>query len=331
MAEVDKDIKPILVTGASGFVGWHVARLLLEQGAIVHALVRPGSEVPGLPVRLFEGDLRDARSVQQAILGCGAVFHVAADYRLWARHPDEIFETNVRGTSQLLELASIEDVSRFVHTSTVGCIGIPEDGVGDETTPVDIHGMAGAYKQSKYLAEEAVLRLAAQGFPAVIVNPTAPVGVRDAKPTPTGKVIVDFLRGKMPAYLDTGLNVVDVEDVARGHLLACEYGSPGERYILGGENLTMKEILDVLSELSGRPAPGIRMPFGLAMAYARLSTTLSAITGKPPRAPLDGVRMASKKMFVSSAKAERDLGYEPGSAREALDKAVRWYRENGYA
>lgn len=322
--------KPVLVTGASGFVGWHVARMLLEQGALVHALVRPGSGVPGLPVRIFEGDLRDARTVQQAILGCGAVFHVAADYRLWARDSEAMFETNVRGTSQLLELASIEDVRRFVYTSTVGCIGIPEDGIGDESTPVSIHDMAGAYKQSKYLAEEVVLRLAKQGFPAVIVNPTAPVGVRDAKPTPTGQMIVDFLRGRMPAYIDTGLNIVDVEDVARGHLLACEYGTPGERYILGGENLTMREILQDLAEISGRPAPTARIPYAVAMGFARVSTAWAAITGKPPRAPVDAVKMARKKMFVTSAKAERELGYRPGTAREALMNAVRWYRENGY-
>ncbi|MCW5963654.1 MAG: NAD-dependent epimerase/dehydratase family protein [Bryobacterales bacterium] len=322
--------KPILVTGASGFVGWHVARLLLEQGAVVHALVRPGREVPGLPVRLFEGDLRDARSVQQAILGCGAVFHVAADYRLWVKDADAMFETNVRGTSQLLELASIEEVGRFVYTSTVGCIGIPDDGLGDETTPVDIQAMHGIYKQSKYLAEEAVLRMASQGFPAVIVNPTAPVGVRDAKPTPTGQLIVDFLRGRMPAYLDTGLNIVDVEDVALGHLLACEYGRPGDRYILGGENLTLQEILDTLSDLSGRPAPRIRIPYGVAMGFARLSTAWAGVTGNAPRAPIDAVRMARKKMFVSSGKAERELGYRPCAAREALSRAVGWYRENGY-
>lgn len=322
--------KPVLVTGASGFVGWHVARMLLEQGAIVHALVRPGSSVPGLPVRIFEGDLRDARTVQQAILGCSAVFHVAADYRLWARDANEMFETNVRGTSQLLELASIEQVRRFVYTSTVGCIGIPRDGVGDETTPVDLKDMVGPYKQSKYLAEEVVLRLAKQGFPAVIVNPTAPVGTRDAKPTPTGKLIVDFLKGKMPAYIDTGLNIVDVEDVAKGHLLACEYGTPGERYILGGENLTMREILEDLAEISGRPAPRTQIPYPVALGFARLSTAWAALTGKPPRAPIDGVRMAKKKMFVSSAKAERELGYRPRTAREALTNAVRWYRENGY-
>ncbi len=327
---MDIESKPILVTGASGFVGWHVARLLLEQGTEVHALVRPGSEVPGLPVRIFEGDLRDARSVQQAILGCGAVFHVAADYRLWVKDADAMFETNVRGTSQLLELASIEEVDKFVYTSTVGCIGIPEDGLGDESTPIDIHAMYGPYKQSKYLAEEAVLRLASQGFPAVIVNPTAPVGVRDAKPTPTGQIIVDFLRGRMPAYLDTGLNVVDVEDVARGHLLACEYGRSGERYILGGENLTLKEILDTLADLSGRPAPTMQVPFGVAMAFARIGAVWAAITGRPPRAPIDAVRMARTKMFVSSAKAERELGYQPSQARDALAHAVAWYRENGY-
>jgi dihydroflavonol-4-reductase len=327
---LNTELKPILVTGASGFVGWHVARLLLEQGAMVHALVRPGSALPGLPVRVFEGDLRDARSVQQAILGCGAVFHVAADYRLWVKNPEEMFETNVRGTSQLLELASIEDVDKFVYTSTVGCIGIPNEGLGDETTPVDIHSMAGPYKQSKYLAEEAVLRIASQGFPAVIVNPTAPVGVRDAKPTPTGQVILDFLRGRMPAYLDTGLNIVDVEDVARGHLLACEFGRPGERYILGGENLTLHEIFEVLSDISGRPAPSLRLPYGVAMAFARLGSAVAAITGKAPRASVDAVRMARKKMFVSSAKAERELGYTASSAREALSRAVQWYQENGY-
>ena len=318
------------MTGASGFVGWHVARLLLEHGAIVHALVRPGSKVPGLPVRLFEGDLRDSRSVQQAILGCGAVFHIAADYRLWARNYDDMFETNVRGTSQLLELASIEEVDRFVYTSTVGCIGIPEDGLGTEDTPVNINDMHGAYKQSKYLAEEAVLRIASQGFPAVIVNPTAPVGTRDAKPTPTGQMVLDFLKGRMPAYLDTGLNIVDVEDVARGHLLACEHGTPGQRYILGSENLTMKEILDILSEISGRPAPSIRLPHGGAMGFARLSTAWATVTGRPPRAPVDAVRMAKKKMFVTSAKAERELGFSPAPAREALSHAVQWYRENGY-
>lgn len=312
-------------------MGWHVARLLLEQGAMVHALVRPGSSVPGLPVRIFEGDLRDARSVQQAILGCSAVFHVAADYRLWARDSNEMFETNVRGTGQLLELASIEQVQRFVYTSTVGCIGIPADGIGDESTPVNLNEMAGPYKQSKYLAEEVVLRLAKQGFPAVIVNPTAPVGVRDAKPTPTGKMIVDFLKGKMPAYIDTGLNIVDVEDVAKGHLLACEYGTPGERYILGGENMTMREILEDLAEISDRSAPRTQIPYPVAMGFARLSTAWAALTGKPPRAPIDAVRMARKKMFVSSAKAERELGYRPRSAREALTNAVRWYRENGYA
>lgn len=327
---MDFEQKPILVTGASGFVGWHVARLLLERGAIVHALVRPGSAVPGLPVRLFEGDLRDARTVQQAIIGCGAVFHVAADYRLWVKDPDAMFETNVRGTSQLLELASIEDVERFVYTSTVGCIGIPTEGLGDESTPVDIHAMYGPYKQSKYLAEEAVLRIASQGFPAVIVNPTAPVGVRDAKPTPTGKIIVDFLRGRMPAYLDTGLNIVDVEDVALGHLLAAEHGRTGERYILGGDNLTLKEILGLLSDISGRPAPRLEIPYSVAMAFARLGSAWASLSGKPPRASVDAVRMARKKMFVSSAKAERELGFRPSQARDALARAVCWYQENGY-
>lgn len=323
-------MKPTLVTGASGFIGWHIARLLLEAGHTVRALVRTGSKVPDLGVQVFEGDLRDARSVQQAILGCGAVFHVAADYRLWARNQDEIFETNVRGTAQLLELASIEAVDRFVYTSTVGCIGIPSDGWGDESTPVRVEEMTGAYKQSKYLAEESVMRLASQGFPAIVVNPTAPVGERDAKPTPTGRMILDFLRGKMPAYIDTGLNVVDVSDVARGHLLAYERGEPGERYILGAENLTMREILEIVAEESGLKAPAFKLPYALAMGFAVLDTGFSVISGREPRAPLDAVRMARKKMFVTCQKAERDLGYNPGPARQGLAKAVRWYRENGY-
>lgn len=323
-------MKPLLVTGASGFVGWHIARLLLNEGYKVRALVRKGSAVPGLPVELFEGDLRDARSVQQAVLGCHSIFHVAADYRLWARNPKEMFETNVRGTAQLLELASIEDVERFVYTSTVGCIGIPHDGFGTEESPADVDQMAGPYKESKFLAEEAVLKMAAQGFPAVVVNPTAPVGERDAKPTPTGRMILDFLRGKMPAYIETGLNVVDVEDVARGHFLAFENGVAGERYILGGENLTMREILQILSEESGIPAPRWKLPYGVAMGYAALSTAGAFFTGKTPRAPMDAVKMARKKMFVSSAKAERDLGYRPAPARQGLAKAVNWYRANGY-
>lgn len=296
----------------------------------MRALVRKGSAVPGLAVEIREGDLRDARSVQQAIQGCDYVFHVAADYRLWARHPEEIFETNVQGTSQLLELASIEGIERFVYTSTVGCIGIPQDGIGAESTPVDVTQMAGAYKESKFLAEEVVLKIAAQGFPAVIVNPTAPVGERDAKPTPTGQMILDFLRGKMPAYIDTGLNVVDVEDVARGHLLAFEHGVAGGRYILGGENLTMREILQLLSEESGREAPRWKLPYGVAMGYAALSTAGAFLTGRAPRAPLDAVKMARKKMFVSSAKAERELGYRPAPARQGLAKAVKWFRANGY-
>jgi dihydroflavonol-4-reductase len=323
-------LKPLLVTGASGFVGWHIARLLLNEGYKVRALVRKGSAVPGLPVELFEGDLRDARSVQQAVLGCHSIFHVAADYRLWARNPKEMFETNVRGTAQLLELASIEDVERFVYTSTVGCIGIPHDGFGTEESPADVDQMAGPYKESKFLAEEAVLKMAAQGFPAVVVNPTAPVGERDAKPTPTGRMILDFLCGRMPAYIETGLNVVDVEDVARGHFLAFENGVAGERYILGGENLTMREILQILSEESGIPAPRWKLPYGVAMGYAALSTAGAFFTGKTPRAPMDAVKMARKKMFVSSAKAERDLGYCPAPARQGLAKAVNWYRANGY-
>jgi dihydroflavonol-4-reductase len=258
------------------------------------------------------------------------VYHVAADYRLWTREPQEMFRSNVDGTRGLLEAAQNAGVERFVYTSTVGCIGMPAGGLGDETSAVGLEQMAGPYKRSKFLAEEVALKFAETGFPVIIVNPTAPVGDHDFKPTPTGKIVVDFARGKMPAYLDTGLNVVDVGDVAAGHLAACERGRVGERYILGAENLTLQQIFVALGEIAGRPAPKIRIPYGVAYAAGAISTAWAGLTGREPRAPLDGVRMARKKMWVRHDKAARELGYAPGPARGALERAVQWFRGNGY-
>jgi dihydroflavonol-4-reductase len=321
-------MKPTLVTGASGFLGWHVARLLIERGHRVRALVR--RKVRELDVEAVPGDLRDRASVERAVAGCGLVFHVAADYRLWAADPTEIYDSNIEGTRHVLEAARNAGVDRVVYTSTVGCIGVPQGGEGDEDCPVSLDGMKGAYKRSKFLAERTAVALAAFGLPVVIVNPTAPVGDHDTKPTPTGRIVLDFLKGDMPAYIDTGLNVVDARDVALGHLLACERGRVGERYILGSQNLTLAEILEKLSAIAGRPAPAVRLPYAVAYAAGVLTTAWATVTGKPPRAPLDAVRMARKKMFVSHAKAARELGFAPGPAEGALRRAVEWFRANGY-
>ncbi len=323
-------MKPVLVTGATGFIGWHVARELLERGARVRALVRLGSSLPELQAEIVTGDLRDPEALDRAAAGCAQVFHVAADYRLWARRPEELYSSNVGGTRNMLMAARKAGVERFVYTSTVGCIGVPRDGIGDEALRVGLEDMTGAYKRSKFLAEQVALEYAASGFPVVIVNPTAPVGDRDWKPTPTGKIIVDFLRGAMPAYLDTGLNLVDVRDTAKGHLLAGERGKIGERYILGAENLTLHTIFEKLERISSRKAPKIRIPYAAAYGVAVVNAGWSRITGKPPRAPLDGVRMARKKMFVTHEKAERDLGFQPSPVDGALRRAVEWFRANGY-
>jgi dihydroflavonol-4-reductase len=323
-------VKTTLVTGATGFVGWHVAKLLVEHGHRVRALVRPSSKLRELDVETSTGDLRDPDSLRTAVQGCGIVFHIAADYRLWAPAPDELYRSNVDGTRNMLEAARSAGVERVVYTSTVGCIGFPKDGVGDETSPVALEDMTGAYKRSKYLAEQAALEYARSGLPVVIVNPTAPVGDHDFKPTPTGKIILDFLRGAMPAFVETGLNLVDVKDTAVGHWLACERGRPGERYILGGQNLTLQEILKRLARISGRPAPTRRIPWSLAYAAGAASTGWARLTGREPRVPLDAVRMARKKMFVTHEKAARELGYAPGGVDAALKKAVEWFRGNGY-
>jgi len=281
-------------------------------------------------VEAVRGDLREPESLARAMEGCGVVYHIAADYRLWARDPQEMYRSNVEGTRHLLEAAQRSGVERVVYTSTVGCVGIPKEGIGDEQTAVSIEDMQGPYKRSKFLAEKVALQFAGEGFPVVIVNPTAPVGDHDFKPTPTGKMLVDFARGAMPAFLDTGLNVVDVKDVAAGHLAACERGKAGERYILGAENLTLERIFGMLAQALGRSAPKIRIPYAVAYAAGVVSTAWAGVTGKEPLAPLDGVKMARKKMWVRQDKAVRELGYAPGSAAKALERAVEWFRANGY-
>ena len=324
----------ILVTGASGFLGGHVARALVERGCRVRALVRPSSDLRGiadLELDRATGDLRDPASLDKALAGCHTVYHVAADYRLWARDPSELYRSNVDGTRNLLEAARRAGVRRIVYTSTVGCIGVRGDGApGDEDSSASLEEMTGAYKRSKFLAEQAALDHARRGLPVVVVNPTAPVGDRDIKPTPTGRIIVDFLLGRMPAYVDTGLNLVDVRDVAAGHLLAAERGRPGERYILGARNMTLLQVLESLARLSGRPAPKVRIPYAVAWLYGAAGTALASLTGREPRAPLEAVRMSRRKMWVRTDKAERELGFRPGAVEEALSRAVEWFRRNQY-
>jgi dihydroflavonol-4-reductase len=278
--------------------------------------------------------LRDPASLERAVEGCGVVFHVAADYRLWTREPEEMYRSNVEGTRAMLTAAQRAGVERLVYTSTVGCIGVPPDvtleNLGDERSEALLGDMQGPYKRSKFMAEQVALEFAQNGFPVVIVNPTAPVGDHDFKPTPTGKIVVDFLRGAIPAYTDTGLNMVDVRDVACGHLAACERGIAGERYILGSENLTLQQILKTLAGIVNRKAPRVRIPYAVAYAAGVASTAWAEITGQEPRAPLDAVRMSRKKMWVHHNKAARDLGYSPGPAADALRRAVVWFQEHGY-
>jgi dihydroflavonol-4-reductase len=264
------------------------------------------------------------------VAGCSDVFHVAADYRLWAPNPEELYRSNVDGTRNLLAAARDAGVDRVVYTSTVGCIGVPPGGEGDEGRPVSLEEMSGAYKRSKFLAEQVALEYAREGFSVVIVNPTAPVGDHDFKPTPTGRIILDFLRGAMPAFIDTGLNLVDARDTAEGHLLAHERGRAGERYILGCENLTLAQILERLARLTGRRAPSVRLPYAVAYATGVITTALAKLTGRPPLAPLDAVRMARKKMWVSIEKARRELGFAPSPVDGALLRAARWFEANGY-
>jgi dihydroflavonol-4-reductase len=322
----------VLVTGASGFLGWHVARTLTERGHHVRALLRSTSKLQDLDVESVTGDLRDPASLERAVTGCDLVFHVAADYRLWSPHPQELYDSNVGGTRNLLTAAQKAGVERFVYTSTVGCIGVPRDSVGDEDQPCTLEEMSGDYKRSKFQAEQVALEFARGGFPVVIVNPTAPIGDHDFKPTPTGKIVLDFITGKMPAYIDTGLNLVDARDVALGHLLAAEHGRLGERYILGCENLTLKQILDRLSRITGKKAPSIQLPYAVAYAAGVATTAWASLSGQTPLAPLEAVKMARKKMFVTHAKAARELGYNPGPVDAALARAVDWFASvNGFA
>lgn len=320
----------VLVTGASGFLGWHVARLLIEHGNHVRALCRPSSHIHEVAVERVDGDLRDIASLRAAVRGCEQVFHVAADYRLWSKNPGELYQSNVEGTRNVLDAAAEAGAKKIVYTSTVGCIGIPSKGLGDESTPVSIADMAGHYKRSKWMAEQVALEKARAGAPIVIVNPTAPVGDHDWKPTPTGKIIVDFLSNKLPAFVDTGLNLIDVRDTAAAHLLAARRGRVGERYILGRENLTLQQILQRLSAITGKPAPTTQVPYALAYAAGVATTAWARLTGIPPAAPLEGVKMARKRMFVSTEKATRELDFHPGPVDAALRRAVDWFHSRRY-
>ena len=328
----------VFVTGATGFVGSHVARELASRGADLHLLVRRTSNlanIEGLAAETATGDLLDPESLRSAIRGCDAVMHVAADYRLWVRDPDTMYRANVEGTRALLRIAREEGVPRCVYTSSVATMGFRSDGtIVDETTPVSIDDMVGHYKRSKFLAEQAAIEAARAGQSVIILNPTTPIGPGDWKPTPTGRIIVDFLNRKFPAYVDTGLNLVDVREVARTHADALErsVGWPGERYILGGENLTLKQILDKMSAITGLPSPTMKVPHSVAMIFAFFDETITGrIRGKEPRATVEAVRMGKKMMFASSARAERELGFHIVPVYQALRSAIDWFRTRGYA
>lgn len=324
------------VTGGTGFVGSHVARELARQGADLRLLVRSGSStknIEELKADVVTGDLRQPESLEKAVAGCDAVFHVAADYRLWVRDPEEMYRANVEGTRALLDAARKNGVRRVVYTSSVATMGFTSNGhPADENSPVSLQNMIGPYKRSKFMAEQVAIEAARSGMEVVIVNPTTPVGERDIKPTPTGRIVVDFLKKKFPAYVDTGLNLVDVSECARGHIAAFEKGRSGERYILGGENLTLKQILDKLAAITGLPSPRIRVPYVMALATGVVDEIVTGrIRGREPRATIDAVRMGRKKMFVSSAKAEQELGWRTFAVDDALRRAVEWFRGNGYA
>jgi dihydroflavonol-4-reductase len=323
-----------LVTGANGFVGSHLTRALLQLGDQVRILVRPQSDlraVQGLPVEIVYGDLRDPGSLEAAVRGMRRVFHAAADYRLWASHPQEIYDSNVGGTQNILQAALRAGVERFIYTSSVATLAVDRPtGLPSEQTEARLEEMIGHYKRSKFLAEQEAFRAAREGLPVIIVNPSTPVGPGDWKPTPTGRIILDFLNGRMPAYIQTGLNLVPVEDVAIGHCLAAERGRPGERYILGARNLLLKEILDILAGITGLPSPRLRLPHAVALAAGHADQLLARVLNRPPRIPLEGVRMAGHLMFVDASRAQRELGFEPGSVESALERAVTWFQENRY-
>jgi dihydroflavonol-4-reductase len=324
------------VTGATGFVGSHVARVLAEQGADLRLLIRVGSDtqnLEGLNAERAVGDLRDPASIERAMAGCDTVFHVAADYRLWVRDPEEMYRANVEGTRTILDAARKNRVRRVVHTSSVATMGFTSNGhLADEDSPVKLDSMIGPYKRSKFMAEQLALKAGASGIDVVVVNPTTPVGEQDIRPTPTGRIVVDFLKKKFPAYVDTGLNLVDVRECARGHLAALEKGRSGERYILGCENLTLKQILDKLAAITSLPSPKVKVPYVMALAAGVVDEMVTGrILGREPRATIDAVRMGRKKMFVSSAKAERELGWNLSPVEGALRRAVEWFRVHEYA
>lgn len=326
----------VLVTGATGFVGSAVARQLLARGESLRLLARAGGDrrnIEGLDAEIAVGDLGDDASLRQAVTGCRALYHVAADYRIWAPRVSALYEANVAGTERLMRAAADAGIERILYTSSVATLGVPPGGrPGDEDTPVSLQDMIGHYKRSKFLAEEAVRRMARdEGLPVVIVNPSTPIGPRDIKPTPTGRVIVEAASGRMPAYVDTGLNVAHVDDVAAGHLLAFDKGRIGERYVLGGHDMTLAEILGAVARIAGGKAPRVKLPRRLIFPVAVVAETWARVSGGgEPMVTVDGLKMAKKLMFFSSAKAERDLGYRRRPAEEALGDAVAWFRDRGY-
>jgi dihydroflavonol-4-reductase len=322
-----------LVTGASGFLGSHIARQLVARGESVRVLLRPSSQnraIADLPLEYVTGDLRDTASLDRAMNGIGRVFHVAADYRLWAKHSQDIYDSNVGGTKNVLAAAKRARVEQFIYTSTVATIAVDRSAQPNEFTDAKLEEMIGHYKRSKWMAEREALNAANEGLPVIVAMPTTPVGPWDWKPTPTGKLIVDFLNGKMPGYVETGLNFVGVEECAAGHLLVAEKGKVGQRYLLGSENLTLKQMLDILAKITGLPAPSLKISHHVALGVAYASTIFSRLVGKEPGIPIEGVRIAQHKMFVDCGRSQRELGFKAGPVAAALQRAVRWYETNGY-
>ena len=326
----------VFITGATGFVGGHVARQYATWGASLRLLTRQTSRLDslsGINAEMVKGDLREWEKLRSALTGCDALVHVAADYRLWVRDPEQMYAANVDGTRELLKLAREVGIQRVVYTSSVATMGFKADGtIVNEDTPVALSDMIGHYKRSKFLGEQEAIQAAKAGQHVIILNPTTPIGAGDAKPTPTGRIIVDFLNKKFPAYVDTGLNLVDVDEVARMHIVALDRGTPGERYILGGENLTLKQILDRMSAITGLPSPKMRVPHAVAMAFAFFDENFTGkLRGKEPRATVEAVRMGKKMMFASSTKAERELGFQVLPVYPALRAAIDWFVAHGYA
>lgn len=322
-----------LVTGAAGFLGSHITRQLVARGESVRVLMRSSSSnraINDLSLEYVTGDLRDTASLERAMQGVERVFHVAADYRLWARKSQEIYDSNVGGTKNLLDAAKRAGVKQLVYTSTVATIAVDRPELPNELTDAKLEEMVGHYKRSKWMAEQEVLSAAKAGLPVIVAMPTTPVGPWDWKPTPTGKIILDLLNGKMPGYVETGLNFVGVEDCAAGHLLISEKGTVGERYLLGAENLTLKELLGTLANITGLPAPKLKIPHGVALGVAYVETAFSRLVGKEPQIPVEGVKIARHKMFVDCGRSQRELGFIPGPVKDALERAVRWYEANGY-